>query len=534
MQVTSAGRETEQRRSAPEKVAIVHYHLDPGGVTKVIFTQLAALEAGLDEGRIEVLLVYGREQATGPAWLAGPFRHLSVRSARLPELDYDYGHPARSAGLPQKLQQLLADYGFGPHQCLLHIHNHSLGKNLHMSAAIRRLAQAGYRLLLHIHDFAEDYRPANYRLICERLSGGDLAAVGAELYPQADSIHYAVLNCRDRRILQTAGFASKRVHLLPNPVQSPGTLPDRQPARQRLFELFGVCSSSRYVLYPVRAIRRKNVGEALLWSALAGAGTTFSVSLPTINPAELELYQSWKNLAANLDLPFIFETGVESGLSFVENLAASDLLLTTSVAEGFGLVFLEAWLAGRVLVGRDLPEVTADFREAGLSLCTLQERLLIPLELVGAQQVGQRLVRAYRATLRAYGLEPPDSAKLQVEVEKRLAGAEVDFADLDEPLQQAVIARCRNEPSARHAVLELNPWLVKLICADSSQSHELVQRNARVVGERFGLRRSGLRLLAVYSQLLEAESGRRLESPGNAKRILDEFLAFGRFRPVRC
>ena len=47
--------------------------------------------------------------------------------------------------------------------------------------------------------------------------------------------------------------------------------------------------------------------------------------------------------------------GAPGGLEFFENLAAADAVATTSLAEGFGMVFLEAWLAGRPLVGRDLP-----------------------------------------------------------------------------------------------------------------------------------------------------------------------------------
>ena len=37
----------------------------------------------------------------------------------------------------------------------------------------------------------------------------------------------------------------------------------------------------------------------------------------------------------------------------------------TSLAEGFGMVFLESWLAECPLLGRDLPEITRDFVEAG-------------------------------------------------------------------------------------------------------------------------------------------------------------------------
>ena len=42
-------------------------------------------------------------------------------------------------------------------------------------------------------------------------------------------------------------------------------------------------------------------------------------------------------------------------------MASAHRLVTTSVAEGFGLAFLEPWLFGKGLLGRNLPEITVDF-----------------------------------------------------------------------------------------------------------------------------------------------------------------------------
>ncbi len=60
-------------------------------------------------------------------------------------------------------------------------------------------------------------------------------------------------------------------------------------------------------------------------------------------------------------------------------IAKADALITTSVAEGFGLAFLEPWLASKPLVGRNLPEITADFAEHGLDLSALYNCLPVPL-----------------------------------------------------------------------------------------------------------------------------------------------------------
>ncbi len=56
-------------------------------------------------------------------------------------------------------------------------------------------------------------------------------------------------------------------------------------------------------------------------------------------------------------------------------LTAAHALVTTSVAEGFGLAFLEPWLANRPLFGRKLPEVTEGNKKAGVNLASLYTRL---------------------------------------------------------------------------------------------------------------------------------------------------------------
>ena len=105
-------------------------------------------------------------------------------------------------------------------------------------------------------------------------------------------------------------------------------------------------------------------------------------------------------------LPCRFEVGAPGALTFMENLAAADAILTTSLAEGFGMVMLESWLAGRPLLGRDLPEITPDFVRRGLRLDWLRPRLLVPMEWIGRDRFHRAVVEAYRQTLESYGMTP--------------------------------------------------------------------------------------------------------------------------------
>jgi hypothetical protein len=136
---------------------------------------------------------------------------------------------------------------FGGEPDVWHIHNHSLGKNPALTQEVSNLAMAGQKILLQIHDFAEDGRPDNYR---------NLGKLKNRLYPIAPHIHYAALNKRDDRFLLAAGIPKSNLHLLPNSV-SP--LPPTQSLKPKAQSLF---------VYPCRAIRRKNLGELLLWSTL--------------------------------------------------------------------------------------------------------------------------------------------------------------------------------------------------------------------------------------------------------------------------
>ena len=57
-------------------------------------------------------------------------------------------------------------------------------------------------------------------------------------------------------------------------------------------------------------------------------------------------------------------------------------IVSTSVAEGFGLGFLEPWVFGKSLCGRNLPEITGDFSQHGVRLDNLYDRLELNLDLL--------------------------------------------------------------------------------------------------------------------------------------------------------
>ncbi len=510
-------------------VAMVHYHLGSGGVSRVVANQVKAIDSVLgDEGTNRALVLHAGRCDPAFERLARSCRALSVSLHRIDGLGY--GASADAAELADSIGAVLTAQGCSPVNTIVHAHNHSLGKNAALPGALRRLAEDQVPLLLQIHDFCEDFRPQSYRSF-EAI--GDVhgpEAIPRYLYPQAAHIHYAVLNRRDYGILSRAGFDGARLHWLPNPVDVEERHLSRSDAKSRLARHLGRRTLGRFVLYPVRGIRRKNVGEALLWSALVREDTLVGLTLAPLNPLERPAYERWKRLARELELPFAFELGQAAGIGFANLLAAADRLLTTSVAEGFGMVFLESWLARRTLVGRDLPEITGDFRTQGMRFDWLVDRLSIPVEWVGSRAFREATAAAYQRVLGAYGQTSVAPARLAHGIDGLIRDGLVDFAHLGARHQAKVVESTRGSAAARTRLRSLNPWMDDAVHAEEGAI--TLERNADIVRRCYSLRSVGARLLRLYEALVAGSRGQTLRPPEQPQRIRDGFLDINRFHPV--
>ena len=387
------------------KVALVHYHLRTGGVTKVVANQSAALT---QQGIEHLILSAGPEPEGLP--------HVLV-----PELDY----LAEASPDSNRLSQILRDHfvarhGSGPD--LWHIHNPTLGKNILFPQLIQDIAESETPLILQPHDFAEDNRPSNYPLLA-----------GEHIYPLAPQIHYAFLNSRDQSRLQEAGLPPAQTHLLPNAVVAPGEPTPPAPSEQTT------------VLYPVRGIRRKNIGEILLLATLSPPDTRFALPLAPENPKWQPIYQRWQDFAREHKLPVLFNVAGE--ISPVEGapnnyqswLSHSTHLITTSIAEGFGLAFLEPILHQKPLIGRDLPEITDDFRRNEISPGRLYHSIPIPLQKLDQTALRTQLRKHLLKTYTQYNT-PFQESHFEAAWEHLTADDIIDFGNLPESFQEQIIS----------------------------------------------------------------------------------------------
>jgi len=474
------------------RVAIVHYHLNPGGVTRVIEHAVKSL----DQQVVRTVVLTGLEPTTG---FPGKWRLVEG-------LQYEQFRPAVTAKELADQMVAAATQALGGAPDLFHVHNHSLGKNMVLPDALVELAEQGYGLLLQIHDFAEDGRPANYRKMISRIAQGDALQLPGHLYPRGDHVHYAVINGRDYSFLKDAGAQDSCLHLVPNPVDLSSAVDDFVPPQ---------ATDSFQWIYPTRAIRRKNLGEFLLWAAVAPEHHRFATTLGPENPQEIARYSRWKEVAWDLGLPVSFEIGRDERTCFVSLLRRADALMTTSVTEGFGLAYLEPWLVGRPVTGRILDEITSEFKEAGIVLPWGYRRVGIPVAWLDMDQVVGKIQRGLETSMTAYG-RTPDQGDLERVLAAWIEQETVDFGRLDEELQETVIRRlARNKEEGQHILPNQLPR--------PDEVGDTVAANQRILKQKYCLQAYGHTLARLYRHV--AGSPVSAVKSLNGEALLDHFLA---------
>ncbi len=386
-------------------VVILHCHFERGGVTQVVENHVRSLH---ESPRVDRMVLVSGQRASGLSSAT-----LSMVE-RLEVEDFDYDDielPKRSARdrgqqITRRLQERLAEAGIRRDDSVLHWHNHSLGKNTAAPAVIAALAAAGWRLLLQIHDFAEDNRPQNYLPLIKAIGSQSCQELDAYLYPRAPQIHYAGLTRADASVIASLGIPAQQTHCLPNSVAAPSAESlDHASALGKVRQTFGIPPAARWALYPVRGIRRKNVGEFLLLSRWLAEDTFAGLTLCPDTPVEKRSYDRWKTVAGEVAPRAVFDVAHHDGLSFAENLAASEFVISTSVAEGFGMAFLEPWLAERRVVARRLPTVTEDFESLGVDLSQLYDRIPVPGDTEWLRGCRREIEQAFE---QAWSLVPED------------------------------------------------------------------------------------------------------------------------------
>lgn len=458
------------------KIAFLHYHLKPGGVTTVLRHQVRALD-----GYAECIVLSG---APPPADFPCPVYHI-------PGIGYDGNEIGATP--PEKtadaIKTSLHDHFSGPCD-LLHIHNPILAKNHFFLDIVKSLQQSGLSLFLQVHDFAEDGRPGAFFRDVD--------------YPA--NCHYGVINLRDYHILIDAGLVPEGVHYLPNCIVP--------------FDSAPVSRTEPYGLYPVRAIRRKNIGEALLLSFFLPENGAIYITQPPNSLADFASYNHWKSYVEAHHLPVFFEMGIQR--DFEDLVASARWVLTTSITEGFGFTFLEPWTAGKLLMGRILPEICADFLNHGIQLTHLYEGIQIPKDWIGIQCIVDRFRACLEANRQAFGDIWPNEW-MEDCLQSLQQRETIDFGMLDEHFQTTIIDHVRLNPAKRNAMLQLNPVLETMFSIENASA--MIGRNRDRVVSLYHPDRYRERLIDLYAHILKTPVQQCIDR----KVLLAGFLKFNNF-----
>ena len=455
------------------KIAFLHYHLKPGGVTTVIKQQMHAVKDDC-----EILMITGEK----------PENDVAFKTIVIPEIAYD--QPGANQPPPEETAKKIiieiADHW--PSGCdILHVHNPLLAKNRQFLKILSALKDKDIRLFLQVHDFSEDGRPWIYYT--------------NEPYPS--DCHYSVINSRDYHILLKSGLKKTGLHLLLNMVTSFNLSPKRKRAKN-------------FVLYPVRAIRRKNIGEAILLSLFYAKDVGLAITLPPNSPRDWHHYNLWKKFAAEKQLNMLFEASESHDFTALVQSAKS--IITTSISEGFGFSYLEPWTAGQMLTGRRITDICNDFTDKKMILDHLYDKILIPVTRIDMNKFYQKWESCVLENAAQFKVSISATTITQA-YERMTSNKNIDFGILDESFQRQVMTSILTDNKFKNQILELNPFLSDIT---KNQDHESqIRHNRAIVETEFSQSAYQTRLLSTYHHIIHQTVNHQIDKQILAEKFLN-------------
>lgn len=425
------------------QILIAHSHLNPGGVTRIIESQIESLP---DDN---VAVIVG--VCPNPEIISSKGAELHIIED-LNYLERRHYSDKEAMQMLHKVHRELREYL--TNDCVLHFHNLNLGKNPIVTYAVYLLAKEGFRVFNHAHDFAED-RPSNFQFLKEIISDIFRQDLNEVLYPKLPNYQFGTLNSFDYQRLLSYGVEAERIEWLPNPVtfSISENAPSKEEAKTKVCKTLQLDEEKLLVTYPVRVIQRKNIGEFILLAKLFDRKANFVVTHPPQNPVEIEMYKQWVQFCEKENINVTFEAVTK--VDFEQLITGSDFCITTSYKECFGMVYLEPWLLDTPVVGRDIDYITKDFKDDGFEFPTLYFKINIP-------------------------------------------GIKVDFKELNMKMQMEIISNLNSGKTDVHKVFEQNPILNTLF---RQVTESVIEKNKSIIKNNYSLKGYGIKLQKRYEKL---------------------------------
>jgi len=454
------------------RISVFHYHFLPGGVTTVI-RDAAIITLNHYPEITELTLVSGRMDNLAEtcekikSQLPESHKHR-IKFCHIPDFAYldetelSFNNMKKSISQVEKNLKKMesgADH-------LWIIHNHHIGKNPFFSKAVIDTASEGnQKILFHIHDFPESARFSNWKNLKKILKKSP--------YPRNANIRYAVINSRDRAFLIQEGLTEEEVYLIKDPVKDadPESFQINAEAKTRvtnkLAETYGkefpsYNPAGLQFIYPVRTIRRKNPLEAglicELLSSFLNKKVNLILTLPGLSSREKKFSSMVEQSFRNGLISGLFGIGQnlegKTGLGFIDLIKASDAVISSSVQEGFGYLYLNALQWNKPLFSRyiDVMSDIESFTNKENSL--LYKKIRIPVN----NSDKQKIKYLYKDKITSWErvLTKKKAAELHISADQIFQDDSVDFSYLPISLQMKVLKRLQTDSSFTLDLTERN------------------------------------------------------------------------------
>lgn len=233
------------------------------------------------------------------------------------------------------------------------------------------------KIIYRTHDFIDD-RPYLFKEFKKVFNNFE------EIYPTSNNVSFLTLTSFDKKRLIKKGL--NKVNILPNSIVADDfhTNPEKSFNLRKIFEMEGIINPNEKMLtYPVRVFKRKNIEEAMLLTKILnemGENYRLIVTVPFDDDykKEIEILAEDYKIQCSIGKASKYISFDEKDSYTISDLySASDLVVSTSIREGFGFALVEPWLAGIAVIGRKLPTVTEDFEENGIDLSHLYDNNII-------------------------------------------------------------------------------------------------------------------------------------------------------------
>lgn len=251
------------------------------------------------------------------------------------------------------------------------------------------------------------------------------------------------------------------------------------------------------------------------------------MTLGPTNEAYRAQYVAWQALSQELALPVQWEIGSSNEASFDCIMQSASAILNTSIAEGFGLTFLEPYLFGKGLLGRNLPDITADFEAQGIDLSPLYSALPIPKDAICLPALKTAIQKGLQQAYASYEQPLPRDAVDRALQAIHCDPDHIDFGGLDEQQQASIIRQVHQDPATKA--------LLKSYLKVTHAPAQLIARNAAAVHSCYNDRAYIQKLQSIYLETRvpkNAASKNSLQSLP-ATKVLSRFLKPENFRLLR-